>query len=98
MNQIYLIISILFLVPASFASLGSTSNPNGSYGGTNRLVSVAGTNAKVCDSSQWEKDFLDVINEEEKSGITPGYQLRRDLLGEGDRLDTVGGDDEEDYI
>ncbi|MCB0378822.1 MAG: transglycosylase SLT domain-containing protein [Bdellovibrionales bacterium] len=68
MNQIYLIISILFLVPASFASLGSTSNPNGSYGGTNRLVSVAGTNAKVCDSSQWEKDFLDVINEEEKSG------------------------------
>lgn len=37
-------------------------------------------------------------NEEEKSGITPGYQLRRDLLGEGDRLDTVGGDDEEDYI
>lgn len=38
-------------------------------------------------------------DEEEKtgslSGITPGYKLRRDLLGEGDRLDTVEGDDEE---
>ena len=36
--------------------------------------------------------------EEEKTGITPGYQLRRDLLGESDRLDTVGGDDDEDYM
>ena len=36
--------------------------------------------------------------EEEKSGITPGYKLRRDLLGEGERLDTVEGDDEEDYL
>ena len=36
--------------------------------------------------------------EEEKSGITPGYQLRRDLLGDNDRLDTVGGDDEDDYV
>lgn len=32
--------------------------------------------------------------EEEKSGITPGYKLRRDLLNEGDRLDTVEGDDD----
>ena len=39
--------------------------------------------------------------EEEKSGslITPGYKLRRDLMmGEGERLDTVDGDDEDpDY-
>lgn len=35
--------------------------------------------------------------EEEKSGITPGYKLRRDLLGEGERLDTVEGDEEEEY-
>jgi hypothetical protein len=35
--------------------------------------------------------------EEEKSGITPGFKMRRDLLGEGERLDTVEGDDEEDY-
>lgn len=35
--------------------------------------------------------------EEEKSGITPGFKLRRDLLGEGERLDTVEGEDEEDY-
>lgn len=36
-------------------------------------------------------------DEEEKSGsmITPGYKLRRDLLGEGERLDTVEGDDED---
>jgi len=27
-------------------------------------------------------------------GITPGYKLRRDLLGEGERLDTYEGDDE----
>lgn len=35
--------------------------------------------------------------EEEKSGITPGYKLRRDLLGDDERLDTVEGDDEGDY-
>ena len=36
-------------------------------------------------------------NEEEKeNGITPGYKLRRDLLGEDERLDTVDGDDEEE--
>ena len=36
--------------------------------------------------------------EEEKSDsmITPGYKLRRDLLGDGERLDTVEGDDDED--
>ena len=32
--------------------------------------------------------------EEEEKGITPGYKMRRDLLGEGERLDTVEGDDE----
>lgn len=26
--------------------------------------------------------------------MTPGYKLRRDLLGEGERLDTVEGDDD----
>jgi hypothetical protein len=36
-------------------------------------------------------------DEEEKSGMTPGFIMRRDLLGEGERLDTVEGDDEEDY-
>jgi hypothetical protein len=35
----------------------------------------------------------DDIEEEEKQGITPGYKMRRDLLGEGDRLDTVEGDE-----
>ena len=41
-------------------------------------------------------DGNDDDEEEEKSGITPGYKLRRDLLGGGDgeRLDTVEGDDE----
>ncbi len=35
-------------------------------------------------------------NEEEKdSGITPGYKLRRDLLGDEERLDTVEGDDDD---
>jgi hypothetical protein len=36
-------------------------------------------------------------DEEEKtdSMITPGYKLRRDLLGDGERLDTVEGDDED---
>ncbi len=34
--------------------------------------------------------------EEEKSGITPGYILRRDLLGEDERLDTIEGDDDEE--
>jgi hypothetical protein len=36
-------------------------------------------------------------DEEEKNGgsmITPGYKLRRDLMGDGERLDTVEGDDE----
>lgn len=27
-------------------------------------------------------------------GITPGYKLRRDLLGDGERLDTIEGDDD----
>lgn len=36
-------------------------------------------------------------DEEEKSGITPGFKMRRDLLGEGERLDTVEGEDEEGY-
>ena len=27
--------------------------------------------------------------------ITPGYKLRRDLLGDGERLDTVDGDDDQ---
>jgi hypothetical protein len=37
-------------------------------------------------------------DEEEKSGsmITPGYKLRRDLMGDGERLDTVEGDDEDE--
>jgi hypothetical protein len=37
-------------------------------------------------------------DEEEKSGsmITPGYKLRRDLLGDGERLDTIDGDDDDD--
>lgn len=35
--------------------------------------------------------------EEEKSGITPGFKMRRDLLGDGERLDTVEGDEEEGY-
>ena len=34
--------------------------------------------------------------EEKSSGITPGYKLRRDLLGDGERLDTVEGDDDDD--
>lgn len=36
-------------------------------------------------------------DEEEKQGslLTPGYKLRRDLMGEGERLDTIDGDDEE---
>lgn len=33
-------------------------------------------------------------DEEEKQGITPGYKLRRDLLGEGERLDTYEGDED----
>lgn len=33
--------------------------------------------------------------EEKQSGITPGYKLRRDLLGDGERLDTVEGDDDD---
>lgn len=39
-------------------------------------------------------------DEEEKQGgsmITPGYKIRRDLMGEGERLDTVEGDDEDNY-
>lgn len=37
--------------------------------------------------------------EEEKQGITPGFKMRRDLLGgDGERMDTIEGDDEgEDY-
>jgi hypothetical protein len=37
-------------------------------------------------------------DEEEKSGsmITPGYKLRRDLMGDGERLDTIDGDDEDE--
>lgn len=38
----------------------------------------------------------DEEEEKEDSMITPGYKLRRDLLGDGERLDTVEGDDEED--
>jgi len=39
----------------------------------------------------------DYEEEEEKdSGITPGFKLRRDLLGEGERLDTIEGDDDDD--
>lgn len=40
----------------------------------------------------------DYDEEEEKQGsmITPGYKLRRDLLGDGDRLDTIEGDDDDD--
>ena len=34
-------------------------------------------------------------NEEEKM-ITPGYKMRRDMLGEGERLDTIEGDDDGD--
>jgi hypothetical protein len=29
--------------------------------------------------------------------ITPGYKLRRDLLGDGERLDTIEGDDDDDH-
>jgi hypothetical protein len=35
-------------------------------------------------------------DEEEKQGITPGYKMRRDLLNEGERLDTVEGEDDND--
>jgi hypothetical protein len=28
--------------------------------------------------------------------ITPGYKLRRDLMGDGDRLDTIEGDDDDE--
>jgi hypothetical protein len=40
-------------------------------------------------------DGVDDEEEEKTSGITPGYKLRRDLLGDGERLDTYEGD--EDY-
>lgn len=33
--------------------------------------------------------------DEEEKGITPGYKMRRDLMGEGERLDTIEGDDED---
>ena len=36
-------------------------------------------------------------DEEEEKGITPGYKMRRDMMGDGERLDTVEGDDEDDY-
>ena len=37
-------------------------------------------------------------DDEEEKGITPGYKIRRDMqLGEGERLDTVEGDDDGDY-
>lgn len=41
----------------------------------------------------------DYDDEEEKQGsmITPGYKLRRDLMGDGERLDTIEGDEEDDY-
>jgi hypothetical protein len=39
-------------------------------------------------------DYDGAEEEEKESGITPGYKLRRDLLGDGDRLDTVGDDDD----
>lgn len=47
------------------------------------------------------QSYDNVDEEEEKtggslSGITPGYKLRRDLLGEGERLDTVEGEEEDD--
>ena len=32
--------------------------------------------------------------EEKESGITPGYRMKRELLGEGERLDTYEGDEE----
>jgi hypothetical protein len=40
----------------------------------------------------------DYDDEEEKQGsmMTPGYKLRRDLLGDGERLDTIEGDDDDD--
>jgi importin-9 len=41
--------------------------------------------------------YEDDEDEEEKSGITPGFKMRRDLFGDGERLDTVEGDDEENY-
>ena len=42
----------------------------------------------------------DYDEEEEKQGsmLTPGYKLRRDLLGDGERLDTLEGDDDDDDI
>lgn len=38
----------------------------------------------------------DNYDEEEKegSGISPGYRMKRELLGEGERLDTYEGDEE----
>lgn len=41
-------------------------------------------------------DGVDDEEEEKSSGITPGYKLRRDLLGEDERLDTIEGDDDYD--
>lgn len=42
----------------------------------------------------------DYDDEEEKTGsmITPGYKLRRDLMGDGERLDTIEGDDDDDDL
>jgi hypothetical protein len=42
----------------------------------------------------------DYDEEEEKqdSMLTPGYKLRRDLLGDGERLDTIEGDDDDEEI
>jgi len=39
-------------------------------------------------------DNYEENEEEEKHGITPGYKMRRDLMGEGERLDTYEGDDD----
>lgn len=41
------------------------------------------------------KKPLDNYDEEEKeSGISAGYRMKRELLGEGERLDTYEGDEE----
>ena len=42
-------------------------------------------------------DYDDDEENKDNDGITPGYKLRRDLMGDGERLDTIEGDDDNGY-
>lgn len=57
------IISSLLLSIQSLAA----RNPNGSYGNASQIETVPGTSSKVCDSSEWADDFINVFNENEDS-------------------------------